>query len=777
MIFREKPGAILAYGITVAAVLAAAIGRLLIDPVVGGSVPFITLFPAVVVAAWIGGFGPAFLATVLGFVFSLIYFSPPRFQFHDASRAQEVSLTLYVLVSLTIAGFGEAMWRARRRSQDAAAEQLRSSHLLRITLASIGDAVVTTDDAGRVTYLNHVAEEMTGWTVDEAVGRPLPEVFPILDEATQVSAESLVGRVLRGGNAVPLSGQSLLARKDGTMRPVEESAAPIRNDDGSVVGVVLVFHDIAERRAAEKALRDREQRFRDMANHITPIVWTCDASGRATWVNERWYEYSGTTFDEMTGVTGKDILHPDHRERVRGGLRNAFSEGRHWEDTFPLLGRDDRYRWFLSRAVPIRDDEGRVLQWFGTNTDVTALREMEDALREADRRKDEFLAMLAHELRNPLAPLRNGLEVQRLIPGLPDAAHAAREMMARQLDQMVRIVDDLFDVSRISRGRLELKREPVDLNDVVRGAVETSRPLIDTAGHRLTVTIPPSPVMIDADATRIAQVVANLLNNAARYTPKAGRIDLSVSRDGTNAIIRVTDSGVGIAAGMLPRVFDMFTQIDRDYTESTGGLGIGLTLVKRLVEMHGGWVQAASDGPGKGAEFVVRLPLATVVSPSRSVPGATAGSAGGSGNGRTVLLADDNADAARSLAMLLTLKGHKVHTVGDGQAAVERAAEIMPDVVILDIGMPRMDGHEACRQIRAAASDRPPLLVALTGWGQQEDRNRSEAAGFDVHLVKPVDPSELERLMLDGNARRRSERFLPGPRADTSGGPPTKSVD
>jgi len=750
---RGKPGTVLVYGITVAAVSAAALGRLLIEPVVGSNVPFITLFPAVVVAAWIGGFGPALLATVLGFLFSLFYFTPPRFQFPDVTGAQAVSLTLYVLVSLTIAGFGEAMWRARRRSQAAAADLLRSGHLLRITLASIGDAVLTTDADGRVTYLNHVAEEMTGWSADEAVGKPLPEVFRILNEATLVPGENPVDRVLREGRAVGMANHTVLVRKDGTMRPIDDSAAPIRNDDGSMVGVVLVFHDIAERRAAETALRESEQRFRELANHIAPMVWTCDAQGRATWVNERWYEYSGTTFDEMSGVAGKDILHPDHRERVRTGLAGALAEERPWEDTFPLLGRDDRYRWFLSRAVPVRDEQGRVQQWFGTNTDVTALRELEEALREADRRKDEFLAMLAHELRNPLAPLRNGLEIQRLVPELPEAARLAREMMARQLAQMVRIVDDLFDVSRISRGRLELKRASVDLNDVVRSAVETSRPLVDAAGHRLTITFSPGPIVVDADATRMAQVVANLLNNAARYTPTPGTINLAIERDGTNAVVRVQDSGVGIPAEMLPRIFDMFTQLGRDYTESTGGLGIGLTLVKRLVEMHGGWVEANSEGKGRGSEFVIRLPLSPVV--QLGVAGEVAGARanGGPPRGRTILLADDNADAARSLAMLLTLLGHQVHTVGDGQAAVERAAELAPDVVILDIGMPRLDGHEACRRIRAAVPGQPPLLVALTGWGQEEDRFRSKAAGFDAHLVKPVDPTELERLMTDGNGR------------------------
>jgi signal transduction histidine kinase/CheY-like chemotaxis protein len=373
-------------------------------------------------------------------------------------------------------------------------------------------------------------------------------------------------------------------------------------------------------------------------------------------------------------------------------------------------------------------------------------KETEEALREADRRKDEFLATLAHELRNPLAPLRNGLQVMKLARGDAKAVEQARGMMERQLAQMVRLIDDLLDVSRITRGKLRLRRERVELAEVVRSAVEGSRPLLEAQVHRLTVALPPEPVYLDADPTRLAQVLGNLLTNAAKYTDRGGNIALTAGRQGGAVVVSVKDNGIGIAAEHLPGLFEMFSQVAPAQERSQGGLGLGLALVKGLVEMHGGTVEARSGGPGQGSEFLVRLPPAT----GPSIPGPAAPADRGEGAPPCrILIADDNRDVVDSLAMLLRLQNHVVQVARDGREAVEAAGRFRPDVVFLDIGMPALNGLQAARQIRNQPGGEEMLLVAITGWGQDEDRRRATEAGFDHHLTKPVDPAAVERLLAD----------------------------
>jgi signal transduction histidine kinase/CheY-like chemotaxis protein len=384
-------------------------------------------------------------------------------------------------------------------------------------------------------------------------------------------------------------------------------------------------------------------------------------------------------------------------------------------------------------------------------------------LRQADRRKDEFLAVLAHELRNPLAPVRNAVEVMRLRDVDDPGLRWARDIIDRQVQQMTRLVDDLLDVSRITRGKVKLQKEPVDLAVVVARAVESSRPLIDARHHELTVTLPPEPVPLEADAIRLAQVVANLLNNAAKYTGEGGRIGLAVERHGAEAVVRVRDSGVGIPAGMLTQVFDLFTQVESSVVRSQGGLGIGLTLVRSLVELHGGSVTAHSEGPGTGSEFVVRLPALPELRSGDCGPGGNGRRAGSSA--RRILVVDDNGDAADSLAVLLRLMGNDVRTARDGPAALEAAGAYRPDVVLLDLGLPRMSGYEVCRRLREGHFANGPLVVALTGYGQDEDRRRTREAGFDHHLVKPVNPDELGEVLAEG----RGSRTQPAPRPERVG--------
>ncbi len=491
---------------------------------------------------------------------------------------------------------------------------------------------------------------------------------------------------------------------------------------------------------AEKALRESEEQFRTLADSIPQLCWMTRPDGYIFWYNRRWYEYTGATPEQTEGWGWQSILAPSERPRVLEGWKAALASGKPWEDTFPLRRHDGQMRWHLSRAFPVRDEHGRVVRWFGTHTDI------EDR-READRRKDEFLATLAHELRNPLAPLRNSLQCLRLVGDSSAMVKQARGMMERQVNQMVRLVDDLLDVSRISQGKLELRKEWADLSAILQQAVETARPVIEQAGHQLIVSPPSEPIQLDADSTRLAQVIANLLNNAAKYTNRGGRIWLSAERQGNEVVVRVRDTGIGIAAEQLANIFEWFVQVDHSLERTQGGLGIGLTLVKRLVEMHGGQVEAHSDGPGKGSEFLVRLPVGTRV--AQQPPPSADSQPTASIASRRILVVDDNKDSAESLGLLLEVMGHEVRIAHDGVAGVQAAASFHPNLILLDVGMPKLNGYDACRRIREQAWGKCIVIVALTGWGQEEDRRRSHEAGFTDHLVKPVDLGALDRLLAE----------------------------
>jgi PAS domain S-box-containing protein len=766
----------------------------------------------------------------------------------------------------------QSILAARRRAEE---ELRKQSEWLRITLASIGDAVISTDAEGRVSFMNGVAESLTGWSQAEALGRLVPDVFCIVNEQSRLPVENPALRALREGANVGLANYTVLIARDGAERLIEDSAAPIRANGGAIAGAVLVFRDVTERRRAEHALarserelsdffdnavigfrwvgpdgiilranqaeldlvgcsreeyvghhlaefhvdvdvideflrrlhagqwvrsypmrmrckdgsikdvlidssvlweqgrfihtrsftrdvtdrkrdgellRRSEQRLRFIMDSMPQKIFTATPSGAVDYFNPQWLEFTGLTFAQIKDWGWTQFVHPDDLvENVRA-WRQAIASGASFHFEHRFRRADGEYRWHFSRAVPLRDADGNVLMWVGSNTDIHEQKNTADTLREiaaqlsdADRRKNEFLAMLAHELRNPLAPIRNALQFIRLTPDAGDAIRSAAEMMERQIGQMVRLVDDLLDVSRISRGKIELRCQRVALAAVIAQAVETCRPAIDGAQQQLTVTLPPQPVCLHADPVRLAQAFGNLLNNACKYTDRGGRIALTAERQGSEVVVSVKDSGVGIAPDMLPKIFEMFTQVDRSLDRSQGGLGIGLTLVQRLVEMHGGSVRAFSDGPRRGSEFVARLPILADETPPASPPTVEPPAT----TARRVLVVDDNRDSATSLAMLLNLAGNETHVVHDGLAAVEAAATFRPDIVLLDIGLPKLNGYEAARKIREQTWGKSMVLVALTGWGQEEDRRKSTEAGFDGHMVKPVEHAALMQLLAE----------------------------
>ncbi|WP_438021853.1 GAF domain-containing protein [Sorangium sp. So ce233] len=428
----------------------------------------------------------------------------------------------------------------------------------------------------------------------------------------------------------------------------------------------------------------------------------------------------------------------DRRPPMRGWLAAPFI-GRSGEN-LGLIQLTDKHDGEFTES-----DEAILVQLAHIASVAIENARLYDQLRDQDRRKDEFLATLAHELRNPLAPIRTGLEILH-VAGSGEQARKILDMMERQVGHMVRMVDDLLDVSRITRGKVELRRERVDLRSVLNGALETSRPLIEAAAHELAVRLPAEPLLLDADPTRLAQVFANLLNNAAKYTPGGGVIRLAAQREGAGVVVRVVDNGVGIPADMLPKVFDMFTQVVRSIDRAQGGLGIGLTLVRRLVELHGGTVHAESEGPGHGSTFTVRLPLAAAEEPAsrHSSPGPAGRDAAAA---LRILVVDDNVDGAESLALLLRMSGHRTRAVHTGPEAMTAARELGADVVFLDIGLPGMSGYEVARRLRAEPGFAGLVLVALTGWGTEDDRRQAREAGFDHHLTKPVDAAEVRRLV------------------------------
>jgi len=651
-----------------------------------------------------------------------------------------------------------AILAARQRAErELAAERER----LRITLASIGDAVISTDADGRVTYLNGVAETLTGWIEAEAAGRPLPDVFHVVDQDTREAVENLALQALREGAPVGLPKHTVLIARDGTERPIDDSASPMLDESGRRVGMVLVFRDVTGRR------HDEEVRARLAAivesSHDAIVSKTLEGVVR-TWnaAAERLFGYRA---DEAVGRSISLIIPPDRLDEEQEILAR-LSRGERIEHYETVRRAKDGRRLDVSLTVsPLRDSEGRIIGASKIARDVTerkrveaALQEAVAALREADRHKDEFLALLAHELRNPLAPLRAGLQIMRM--AADDAALVARtrDMMDRQLSHMVRLIDDLLDISRITRNKMELRRSRVLLADVVSSAVETARPVLEAAGHELTVSLPPEPVHLDADLTRLAQVFGNLLHNSSKYTERGGHIWLTATLDGELLVVAVRDDGIGIPAAAFPSIFEMFSQVDRSTERSRGGLGIGLALVKGLVEIHGGSVEAASPGPGRGSTFTVRLPvLKSEAEPAPEVPAAAWQDA--SGSNRRILVVDDNRDAAATMATMLQILGNEVRTAKDGLEAMEVAEGFRPQVVLMDIGLPKLDGYEVTRRIREQAWGRDTAVIALTGWGQEADRSKSREAGCDGHLVKPIDLPSLEKLLIElqGKSSTRSQ--------------------
>nr|WP_081984321.1 PAS domain S-box protein [Massilia sp. JS1662] len=621
---------------------------------------------------------------------------------------------------------------AQRRQAD---EALRASEQrYRDLIGAIPAGVVACDAAGTVVFHNACADELCGGPPGEA-----PACWGLVACAANghrlENFAAPLREVLAGGQPV-VDRELTIERPDGSRIDVLLNITPLRDHAGGIAGAVNIVQDITARKRVEDELRVSEQRFRTLANTVPVLIWQNDEEGRNVFVNQYYLDFTGKTFEDVMGVRWHELVHPDDAPAYIADYMDAVRTRRPWRNLDRLLRRDGQWRWFDNYAQPLFAPDGSYAGHVGASLDITDAVLAEQALKETDRRKDEFLAVLAHELRNPLAPISNAVHLLRHPDGRRRADRLV-EMLGRQVRQMIKLVDDLLEISRITRDKIELHRQPLLLADVVHGAVETSRPLIDQHHHHLDVRLPDEPLTLDADSVRLTQVLANLLNNAAKYTDQGGRIELHARRDGIEVEITVRDNGIGIPSGHLPEVFDMFTQAHRAAGRGQGGLGIGLAMVKSLVLMHGGTVEAKSAGTGLGSEFVVRLPLAEP--PDAAHDGMAAGAGAAPLAGQRILVVDDNQDAADTLAMLLDADGAQARAVYDGPSALAVLPALRPHTVLLDLGMPDMDGFEVARRIRADPALAGVRIVALTGWGQESDRERTRGAGFDFHLTKPVD--------------------------------------
>jgi signal transduction histidine kinase len=497
-----------------------------------------------------------------------------------------------------------------------------------------------------------------------------------------------------------------------------------------------------------------ELRFRALLEKLPAGAYTCDPTGLITYFNQHAAQLWGRSpslndpVDRFCGsfklyaVDGSPILHDQCWMAL--ALKNNLEYNGH---EIVIEHADGKRLTALAHANPIHNETGQLLGAVNVLVDISDRKRAEDALKKADRSKNEFLATLAHELRNPLAPIRAAVKILQLQSRPTPESRSALDVIERQTRQMTRLIDDLLDIARITSNKMELRREQIELSAVLDAAVETSRPLIEQRGHKLMVKAPSAPIHIDGDVVRLAQVISNLLNNAAKYTERGGRIWLTAARKGNEALIKVRDTGMGISAEILPQIFEMFTQAERTINGSAGGLGIGLTLVKRLVEMHGGTITAQSDGRGKGSEFIVRVPLTSSELAQPEIRARQKERKSKKGRPIRILVVDDNQDSADSLGLLMKLMGNEVRVVNDGLEAVDVANKFEPRVVLLDIGLPTLDGYETAKRIRQQPWGSQAVLIAVTGWGEAVDRQRSTKAGFDHHLVKPVDPDVLTNLL------------------------------
>jgi PAS domain S-box-containing protein len=637
-----------------------------------------------------------------------------------------------------------------------------------VVLSAIGDAVLTTDPDGLVTYLNPVAESLTGWSTAEALGKHLEDVFRIVNEETRKPAEQPVRKVINTGLVRGLANHTLLIAKDGSELPIDDSAAPVWGEDRKLVGVVMIFRDITERRQYENLITSAREFAESIVTTVREPMLVLNADLHVRSANRSFYETFRVDSIETEGRFVYDLGDGQWNIPALKTLleeiipQNSTFDDFEVEHDFESIG--PKTMLLNARRFP---PEGKWELILLAIADITErkrleverdglLREAQEAraraeldaskLADADRHKNQFLTMLAHELRNPLAAVRNAVEVSSR-SGSKEDLEWSRDVTARQVGNFAHLINDLLDVARVTEGKIRLHKEFFEVGPVIRHAIEAVKPIVAERNHDLLVSYTTPDLTLEADSTRLEQILVNLLTNAAKYTPTGGRIQLIVGVEGKEVVFRVRDNGLGILPELLSKMFDLFAQGDRSLDRSEGGLGIGLTLVRSLAELHGGTVTATSDGPGKGSEFVVRLPAAE--RQTRTEADGKADPVASAARRFRVLVVDDNVDTANGMAKLLRFSGHEVRVAHNGEEAFKVAREHQPEVMLLDLGLPGMDGYELAKMIQGEEWSKSSVLIAVSGYGEEQARDLSKRAGFHHHLVKPVNFDTVLALIGD----------------------------
>jgi PAS domain S-box-containing protein len=655
---------------------------------------------------------------------------------------------------------------ALRESQRSALESAQRLKAL-LEAAPVGIAMVNIEGktlsvnlANRRIWGNHPMSEsvedywrLTGWWADgsQRHGRRLePQEWALV-------------RALQGEEAPRDMVEIEPFGEPGIRRTILNCGAPIRDLDGKITGAVVAQMDITDQVKSESALRESEAKFRTITNAMPQIVWTALADGYHDYYNQQWYEFTGIAQGTSDGQGWLELLHPEDREQALLRWLPSLATGEPYENEYRLRHHSGQYRWTLARALPVRDDMGTIVHWMGTCTDMHEKKLAQEALLQSDRLKNEFLAMLAHELRNPLAPITTAADLLSMGQLDEERIRQLSQVISRQAGHMAHLIDDLLDVSRVTLGLVTLDKKPVDMKTIVTEAVEQVRPLLQAKAHDLALLVPPERLLVAGDRMRLVQVLANLLNNAIKYTPQGGHISLRLKADESELILCVRDNGIGMSSELIARAFELFTQGERTSDRSQGGLGIGLALAKSIVLLHGGTLTAQSQGAWLGSEFTMVLPRLPSQDTQRG-SGDDASSRQPASKSLRVMVVDDNADAAQLLGMFLELFGHRVFVEYDPLKALERARSVLPQVCLLDIGLPGMDGYELARQLRLIPGMEGAILAAVTGYGQPQDRKAAFSAGFDFHFAKPVDTKKLG-AWLTGLASQAPDQGMP---ADTT---------
>jgi len=746
------------YGAPIVATSLAASMRWWLDAYLGGSLPYASFLLAVAVSAWLGGFRSALLAVVFSLGWAWFWFLQPG---SEGGRLNDyIGLGVFAAVALCIggitAGLRASQAMARRFMQDAATrnaalesvreETQQERDRFSTTLKSLGDAVFVTDPKGMVTYVNPAAERLTGRRSDELLGKAFEVTVPLVNHTSRAVLESPISRVIASGQLQQLHEQSALIARDGREHIIEGTATPLRAPVDAIGGVVLVCRDVTDSRRTQASLEESEERFRLMADHTPALIWMTDPAKDHVYFNRTWLEFTGRDIAEEYGSGWTVGIHPADFADSRNVFASKFDAREPFEMEYRLRRHDGEYRWMIEQGVPRFLGDGSFAGYLGTSIDITDRKSADEVLDRVGQRQSEFLATLAYELRNPLAPIRNAVQIlNREAPAdSPKLAHA-REVIERQCANLTGLVDELLDVSRIDTGKVILKRSPTDARDVVNRALELVQPRLTEGRQTLSVTLAETPLIVDADATRLMQAIDNLLENAARHTPAHGHIDvIAAAGDHGEVVITVRDDGAGMEAAQLPHLFEGFWHRDMRAETAADGLGLGLHIARRLVEMHGGTLAGHSDGAGTGSRFVITLPAAgQVAADVRARPD----------DARKrpikVLVVDDNVDAADAIGTLLEMSGHAVTVVNDPQSALSAAESLDPDVILMDIGMPGMTGFEVAQKLREGPRKLRAKIVALTGYGQPSDNELAKAAGFAAYIVKPVDGDQLSALVED----------------------------